>query len=71
MLNDAVQERFMGPIRDWIGGEDAEARARMVAAVFIGLLVERLIRDEPLPEEERDLFIERTGAHAAVARGQH
>ena len=59
MLNDAVQERFMGPIRDWLGGEDVNARARLVAAVFIGLLVERLIRDEPLPEEEQAPFIAR------------
>lgn len=60
MLNVAVQERFMGPIRDWIGGEHAEARARVVASVFIGLLVERLIRDETLEGTEREVFIERT-----------
>jgi hypothetical protein len=51
----------MAPIRSWIGGEQAEARARIVASVFIGLLVERLIRDEPLADTERDAFIERTG----------
>ena len=62
LLNEAVQERFMRPIREWIGGENAEARARLVASVFIGLLVERLIRDEPLEGEERDVFIERTAA---------
>jgi hypothetical protein len=62
LLNEAVQERFMGPIRDWIGGGDAEARARVLASVFIGLLVERLIRDEPLEGQERDVFIERTAA---------
>jgi AcrR family transcriptional regulator len=61
LLNVAVQDRFMAPIRSWIGGEQAEARARIVASVFIGLLVERLIRDEPLTNNERDAFIERTG----------
>jgi AcrR family transcriptional regulator len=61
LLNVAVQDRFMAPIRSWIGGEQAEARARIVASVFIGLLVERLIRDEPLADNERDAFIERTG----------
>ena len=61
-LNEAVQERFMRPIRDWIGGHDVEARARLLASVFIGLLVERLIRDEPLEGQERDAFIERTAA---------
>ena len=59
MLNVAVQERFMGPIREWLGGEDAEVRSRLISAFFIGLLVERLIRDEPLLENERDPFIER------------
>jgi len=61
LLNEAVQDRFMAPIRSWIGGEQAEARARIVASIFIGLLVERLIRDEPLADTERDAFIERTG----------
>jgi AcrR family transcriptional regulator len=62
LLNEAVQERFMGPIREWIGGEHVEARARILASVFIGLLVERLIRDEPLTGSEREVFIERTAA---------
>jgi len=62
LLNEAVQNRFLGPIRAWIGGEQAEARARVVAAIFIGLLVERLIRDEPLADSEREVFIDRTGA---------
>ena len=59
MLNEAVQERFMGPIREWLGGEDAGVRSRLISAFFIGLLVERLIRDEPLPDDERQPFIER------------
>src|SRR5579872_170277 len=59
MLNEAVQERFMGPIREWIGGENADVRSRLISAFFIGLLVERLIRDEPLPDGEREAFIAR------------
>jgi len=62
LLNEAVQNRFLGPIRAWIGGEQAPARARIVASIFIGLLVERLIRDEPLADNEREAFIERIGA---------
>ena len=62
MLNVAVQERFLAAIRDWLGGEDGEARARVLAAVFIGFLVERLIRDEPLQGRERDVFIDRAAA---------
>jgi AcrR family transcriptional regulator len=59
MLNEAVQQRFLGPIREWLGGNEAPARARIVASVFIGLLVERLVRDEPVPQSEREAFIER------------
>jgi AcrR family transcriptional regulator len=57
LLNVAVQERFLAPIRDWLGGEDAEARARVLAAAFIGCLVERLIRGQPLEGREREVFI--------------
>lgn len=62
MLNVAVQERFLAAIRDWLGGEDGEARARVLAAVFIGFLVERLIRGEPLRGREREVFIDRAAA---------
>jgi AcrR family transcriptional regulator len=62
LLNVAIQERFLGPIRDWLGGQDAPARARVLAAVFIGFLVERLIRGEPLTGRERTIFIERVTA---------
>ncbi len=59
LLNLAIQERFLGPIRDWLGGDDASARARVLAAAFIGFLVERLIRETPLSGREREVFIDR------------
>jgi AcrR family transcriptional regulator len=67
LLNLAVQERFLTPIRDWLGGADAQnddikARARVLAGAFIGFLVERLIRNEPLRGRERAVFIERVTA---------
>ncbi len=59
LLDAAIQERFLGPIRHWLGGgDDAPARARVLAATFIGLLVERLIRNRPLAGRERKAFIE-------------
>ena len=58
LLSIAMQERFLQPIRDWLGGDDAQARARVLAATFIGFLVERLIRNEPLQGRERDVFVE-------------
>jgi AcrR family transcriptional regulator len=62
LLSLAVQERFLAPIRVWLGGADAQARARVLAGAFIGFLVERLIRDEPLAGREREVFIERAAA---------
>jgi AcrR family transcriptional regulator len=62
LLNVIVQDRFLGPIRAWLRGEDADARARVLAACFIGFLVERLIRGEALQGQERAVFIERVTA---------
>ena len=62
LLNLAIQERFLRPIRDWLGGDDAAPRARVLAALFIGLLVERLIRNQPLTGAERSIFIKQTTA---------
>ena len=59
LLNVIVQDRFMGPIREWIGGADADARARVLAASYIGFLVERLIRGEALAGREREVFVGR------------
>lgn len=59
MLNLAAQDLFLAPIREWLGGEDAAPRARVLAAVYIGFLVERLIRDQPLVGREREVFIDR------------
>lgn len=62
LLNVLVQERFLGPIRQWLGGPDTQARARVFAASYIGFLVERLIRGEALQGREREVFIERVSA---------
>lgn len=62
LLNVAVQERFLEPIRAWLGGDDAQARARVLAAAFIGCLVERLIRGEALAGREREVFTQRAAA---------
>ena len=57
LLNLAVQERYLAPIADWLGGEDAQPRARVLAAVVIGFLVERLIRGEALEGRDREVFL--------------
>jgi len=62
LLSVLVQDRFLAPIREWLGGEDAGARARVLAASYIGFLVERLIRGEALLGREREVYIERVTA---------
>jgi len=62
LLNLAVQERFLEPIGDWLGGQDALPRARVLAGAYIGFLVERLIRGEALEGREREVFIQRVAA---------
>lgn len=57
ILNDIVRDLFLEPIREWLGGRDAKARARVLAATYIGLMVERLIRGDPLSGRERTAFI--------------
>jgi AcrR family transcriptional regulator len=66
LLSVALQERFLAPIREWLGGEDAQARARVVAAVVIGFMVERLIRNEPLVGREREVFVDQVTAMLAT-----
>lgn len=62
LLNSAIQERFLGPIREWLDGDEAQARARVLAAIAIGFLVERLIRDQPLEGGEFEAFVEQATA---------
>jgi AcrR family transcriptional regulator len=62
LLNFVVQERFLEPIREWLGAERAEARTRVLAACYIGFLVERLIRGEALSGRERADYIEHVTA---------
>ena len=68
LLNVAVQERFLLPIRDWLGGDNAQARA--LAAVFIGFLVERLIRGEALTGREREVFMKHVTATFEALLGE-
>jgi AcrR family transcriptional regulator len=62
LLGRAVQERFLAPIRDWLGDAAGQERARVLAAIYIGFLVERLIRGAALEGAERTAFIERVTA---------
>ena len=56
LLNKAVRGQFIGPIKEWLGGEDSGARARLFTALIVGLLVERMVRAEAVPAEEEAAF---------------
>jgi AcrR family transcriptional regulator len=56
LLDKAVQAKFMGPIREWLGGDQSGARARLFTAMMTGLLVERMVRNEAVPAEEEAAF---------------
>ena len=56
LLNQAVQSRFMAPLREWMGGEDSAARARLFTAMIVGLMVERMVRNEAVPQDEQAAF---------------
>jgi AcrR family transcriptional regulator len=70
LLNVVVQDRFLAPIREWLGGADAGPRARVLAASYIGFLVERLIRGEALAGREREVFIDRVSAIFTALMGE-
>jgi hypothetical protein len=53
-------------IETWLGGRGAEARARLLTAITIGLLAEGLIRGEPLAGDARSPFIARATAMIEV-----
>lgn len=59
LLQAALEDKFLRPIRDWLGGRDVHARARLLTAITIGFLAEGLIRGEPLRGKERAGFIRR------------
>ena len=56
LLDKAVQARFMGPIRDWLGGADSGARARLLTSLIVGTMVERMVRNEAVPADEYAAF---------------
>ena len=62
LLGRAVQERFLAPIREWLGDAAGQERARVLAAIYIGFLVERLIRGAALEGAARAAFVERVTA---------
>lgn len=55
-----VEECFIVPFAAWLGGEDGEARARLVASVLLGVAIVRGVLFSPLEVSEDE--------EAAIAR---
>jgi len=51
------QERFFGPIENWLGGPDARVRARSIADIVMGVTIDRVISDDlGLDDKAREAF---------------
>lgn len=62
-IRKSGEERFFGPIEKWLGGPDAKVRARLVADIVMGVMIDRVISDDfDLGVEERKRF------HSRLAR---
>lgn len=62
-IRKSGEERFYGPIENWLGGPHAKVRARLVADIVMGVMIDRVISDQfDLSDEER------TQLHARLAR---
>ena len=46
IVRTAADERFHGPLSDWIGGPDAQIRARLVSGLIKGIAITREITDD-------------------------
>jgi hypothetical protein len=59
-IRKSGEERFFGPIEKWLDGPNAKVRARLVADIVMGVMIDRVISDEfDLSVEERQKFHDR------------
>ena len=58
LLRRSIEEQFVRPLAAWIGGQDADLRASLIAAVVMGLAVTRdVIGAEPLASGEIEALV--------------
>ena len=56
-IRKSGEERFFGPIAQWLGGPDAKVRARLIADLVMGVMIDRVISDDfDLSPEGRERF---------------
>jgi len=59
-IRKSGEERFFGPIEEWLGGPDSKVRARLIADIVMGVMIDRVISDNfELGVEERKRFRDR------------
>lgn len=59
-IRKSGEERFFGPIEQWLGGPDSKVRARLIADIVMGVMIDRVISDNfELGAEERKRFRDR------------
>jgi AcrR family transcriptional regulator len=60
MVRRATVDEFLKPFAHWLGGDKAEVRAYLAAAVVMGFALNRsLTGDRGIPEEDRQALYER------------
>jgi len=58
LLREGLDQLFIGPLAERLGGEQAVLRAGLIAAYLLGLALTRdVIRSGPLVESDRDLLV--------------
>jgi len=63
MVRRATVDEFLKPFSVWLGGEQAEVRAYLAAAVVMGVALNRMLtRDQGVPEQDRQAMYERLAA---------
>ena len=56
-IQKSGEERFFGPIEKWLGGPNANIRARLIADIVMGVTIDRVISDDfGLDDAAREQF---------------
>lgn len=59
-IRKSGEERFFGPIEKWLGGADSKVRARLIADIVMGVMIDRVISDDfDLSVDDRKKFHDR------------
>ena len=59
-IRKSGEERFFGPIEKWLGGPNANIRARLIADIVMGVTIDRVMSDDlGLGDEAREKFRDR------------